>query len=1471
MRHRLIPAGALAALCLVFAGQAAAQCVSLTTPGSAATQNFDTLSNTAGSTTNNLTITGWFLTETGGGARDNEQYAVDTGGSNTGDTYSYGAAGNTERALGGLQSGTLIPVIGACYTNNTGATITSLNIAYTGEQWRLGTVGRADRIDFQYSTNATSLATGTWTDVDTLDFSSPVTAGTTGALDGNAAGNRTAISSTIASLSIANGATFWIRWTDANVTGADDGLAVDDFSLTPNGGGPVQPTLSINDVNVVEGNVGTTTATFTVSLSAPAGPSGVSFDIATADGTATVANNDYVARSLTGQTIPSGSTTYAFNVTINGDATPEPNESLFVNVTNITGATAGDAQGIGTINNDDVVITPIHDIQGPGGSSPIVGASVTTRGIVTGVRSNGFFIQTSDAEVDADPATSQGLAVFTSSAPPAAAVVGALVQVTGTVTEFVPPQDPLQPPVTQLTGPSVVQLSTGNPLPAPVVLTATFPDPAGAHDQLERVEGMRVSLASLTVTGATLGSINEPNATATSNGVFYGTATGIARPFREPGIQAPDPAPAGTIPPIPRWDANPELIRVDSDGLVGGPLIDVGTGAVVTGLVGPLDYAFRRYTILPDPGASLGVSGGPNAVAATAPTATEVTIASWNLERYFDNVDAPGISEPVLTTTAFNSRLAKASRAIRDFLRTPDIVGVQEVENLATLQTLATTINNDAVAASQPNPQYQAYLVEGNDVGGIDVGFLVKTAAVVGTTPRVGVAAVTQFGATTTITNPDTSTELLNDRPPLVLEAVVNAANGASFPVTVVVNHLRSLNDNASIAPGSNGWATVGDRVRNKRKLQAEFLANLVQNRQTANPNERIVVLGDMNAFEFNDGLVDSLGTILGLPSADNTTAVPGDGIDLVNPDLLNLSTAMPVASRYSFVFDGSAQFLDHVLVNDDVVSATATRRVEAARIGADFAETARNDATSAVRLSDHDPLVLYLDVAAFGDAAPSVTATTPANGATGVAVAGNLSVTFSEPVNVSGNWFTIACAVSGTRNVADTVVSGGPTTFSIDPNTDFAPGESCTWTLVAANISDQDAFDPPDNMAANVVVSYTTADAAPTVVATTPANGATNVGLATNLSVTFSEAVNVTGNWFTIACATSGTRNVADTVVTGGPTTFTINPNVDFAVGEACTWTLVAANIADQDTIDPPDTMAANVVVSYTTADTAPTVTSTTPANGATAVARDANLSVSFSEAVNVTGNWFTIACATSGTRNVADTVVTGGPTTFTINPNVDFAPAETCTLTVIASQVTDVDTIDPPDAMAANVVVGYTTAASAASLSATKRVAGAFVPNGTLTYTVRITNAGPSTQLDNPGAEMTDVLPPELDLLGATASSGTATVDTPSRTVTWNGSLAAGASVDVVISARINALGSPGTRIANQATLAFDADGNGSNEASAVSDDPNTGAVGDPTAGVVLRVEPVPVDARWALLLLFAGVLLLAASQQRRMTRTG
>jgi hypothetical protein len=122
------------------------------------------------------------------------------------------------------------------------------------------------------------------------------------------------------------------------------------------------PNLTINDVTVIEGNSGTTTATFTVSLSAPAPSTDITFDIATQNNTATTANSDYVAKTLTTQLIPAGQQSYAFTVTVNGDAAVENNETFFVNITNASGATITDGQGVGTIQNDDLPALTINDV-----------------------------------------------------------------------------------------------------------------------------------------------------------------------------------------------------------------------------------------------------------------------------------------------------------------------------------------------------------------------------------------------------------------------------------------------------------------------------------------------------------------------------------------------------------------------------------------------------------------------------------------------------------------------------------------------------------------------------------------------------------------------------------------------------------------------------------------------------------------------------------------------------------------------------------------------------------------------------------------------------------------------------------------------------------------------------------------------------------------------------------------------------
>ena len=337
----------------------------------------------------------------------------------------------------------------------------------------------------------------------------------------------------------------------------------------------------------------------------------------------------------------------------------------------------------------------------------------------------------------------------------------------------------------------------------------------------------------------------------------------------------------------------------------------------------------------------------------SVPAGNEVTVASVNLRRFFDTIDDPSVADVVLTPAAYDRRLAKASIAIRSHLRNPDIVGVQEVETVSVLIDLAARIVADG------GPQYQPFLVPGNDAAGLNVGFLYKTEAVTGGVARVSNTSGTQVGAGETWTDPATGAlALLNDRPPLVLEATVNRASTASFPIVVIVSDLQGLEGIDSFTP--IGSTTVGDRVRRKRQAQAEFLANYVQGRQTANPGEHLVVIGSFNAFEVNDGHVDVMNVIAGTPPPDDQTSVPGDGVDFVNPDLVNLVNTPTPAERYSDVFNGNARNRDHALVNAALVAATSARRIEHPRIAADYPETELGNAT-ALRFSDRDPLVAYL------------------------------------------------------------------------------------------------------------------------------------------------------------------------------------------------------------------------------------------------------------------------------------------------------------------------------------------------------------------------------------------------------------------------------------------------------------------------------------------------------------------------------
>lgn len=754
-----------------------------------------------------------------------------------------------------------------------------------------------------------------------------------------------------------NQALVQLRIMTTNAAGNDELVGIDDIRVeettpqttNPSGVGAASPST------VIVGGSTVLTTTVTPGMNPLSTGLAVTVDLSAIGGNATQQLFD----SGTNGDSSAGDNVFSFATTVSA-ATVPGDKSLPVTISDTQGRIGAAAIALSVVAVP--APTSISSIQGPGVASPHAGTTVTARGIVTALRSNGFYIQSLPADEDGFPETSEGVFVFLSSAP--TTTVGDEVFVTGTVVEFVPNADPHQRPLTEIGGsPSVLALSSGNPLPMPVTITTAQLTPGGGLDQLERFEGMRVTVPSLTVISPTDGNVDEPTATSSSTGLFYAVITGAARPFREPGIDVHDHPFPDTPPNVPIFDGNPERIRVDSDAqlvsvspFVTAPTIEVATGQTVTGIVGVLDYGFRTYTILPDPTSPTAISGAALGTAAPAPDAHTLTVASWNIERFYNTTNDAGDDE-VLTAAAFARRRQKASLAIRNALHLPDVLAVQEVENQSTLQALADTINADALAATGIDPHYTAYVEEGNDVGGIDVGFLVKQTTVT-------VLGVTQEGKDTTYVEPEGATATLNDRPPLVLQGTVQKPGTTPRTITVINNHLRSLNN-------ADDDTANGRRIRAKRRAQAEYLANLVQTRQVANPTERILVVGDFNVFEFNDGFVDGLGTIRGIPTPADEVLLGSS--DLVNPDLLLVDALAPAADRYSFTFDGNAQSLDHVLATANLAAEFAGIGVAHARIHADMPESLRNDGTRMERVSDHDATLVYLSMS--GVAPPVVEA----------------------------------------------------------------------------------------------------------------------------------------------------------------------------------------------------------------------------------------------------------------------------------------------------------------------------------------------------------------------------------------------------------------------------------------------------------------------------------------------------------------
>jgi len=609
--------------------------------------------------------------------------------------------------------------------------------------------------------------------------------------------------------------------------------------------------------------------------------------------------------------------------------------------------------------------------------SPYVGQQVQTDGVVTAVLSNGFFIQTTAD--DGNPLTPEGIEVFTSSHP--TVVVGNYVQVVGTVATF-PAATASHTPATEITAPTSISVLTASvPLPAPVTLDATMLTAAGGLYQLTPYEGMRVKIASMTAISGTNGSItsaNEASETATSTGYFYAVITGTARPFREPGIDIRDTPLTGAPANIAKFDDNPERILVDST-LAGGTSLEISTGTVLPNVTGVLDFTFSSDSFY-DPSRLIldatydrtQVSGGMTVQPLPAVGAKQFTVASFNVQRLYNTSSTDDLyyvpagvigyngSSPTGTVSngqtyqsaavdvnlaAYQRRLQKVALAICNVLNAPDIVTLEEVENQSVANDIAAQINTTCSVG------YTAYSTDNSvaytqDGTGISVGFLVKNSTV----DTLGLA---QVGANETFTS-NGSTLTLNDRPWLALNAGIKRGAGAKdYSVIVIVNHLRSLSGiNANTASGAN--------ARTKKELQAEEIAKFIQSLQAQ--KQHVISGGDFNAFEFSDGYTDTLATYTNtnVLSADKVV-VPGVA-GLVTPPLSDLTLTLDPKERWSYVEDGNAQVLDHMVVTPELVSGS---HLVYAHMNADFPVTAYNDATTAARTSDHDPVVGYFTVPA--------------------------------------------------------------------------------------------------------------------------------------------------------------------------------------------------------------------------------------------------------------------------------------------------------------------------------------------------------------------------------------------------------------------------------------------------------------------------------------------------------------------------
>ncbi|PZQ18765.1 MAG: hypothetical protein DI564_05635 [Rhodanobacter denitrificans] len=1097
----------------VAAAPAAAQ-VALTALDQAYTQSFDTLpASGSAAWINDSTVPGWFHARSGSGAT----IVADTGASNAGNFYSYGASGGSDRALGSVGSGNA--AVGSLFwgvrlQNATGTTITALDVAYTGEQWRNGgATGSAatQTIAFSYLIGAPTV-TGTLAEfqqpgvaVSALDFTGPVTTGSAAALNGNLAANRTERSFTITGISLPPGGEIMLRWSDPDHAGADHGLAIDDVSVIARGAA-TGPALSVGDVTLAEGDSGTTAFTFAIGLSGPAPAGGVHFDVATVDDTATapsdytalaltdvtipagsdtttvtvlvngdavpeddevfllrvsnlvgasVANDtgiglivnddagvmlrvndvsrnegdsgtqtfaftvsltepapaggvtfdiatadgsasapsDYVARSLTGQTIPAGSDSYAFAVTVNGDTTVEPDETFYVRVSNLVGAIAVVAEGVGTILNDDVPPAShrIHQLQGSGASTPIAaGVTVSVEGVVTAshqgsARLGGFFVQEEDADADADPATSEGIFVYCGSCPVAVAE-GQRVRVSGTVSEYFGMTQ-----LTATTAAAVVVSSAGNHLdevtPTPITLPiggdvdafhearegmlVTYVDPLAVSEYFQLHRFGQITLYQ----GERPRQFTEDNAPNAAGYAAYQAELTRRRVILDDDTNTENVS--LTMPDGQQFVFHPQAnggLGIGAQGMDffrGGDQVQNLTGVLhwsYAGVTGTDAWRIRPTAARP---ATFTVANPRPATAPAVPGA--IKAAGFNVLNYFSTIDttASSSSGPCGPSGTMDCRGAdSAAELARQRERTAlvvcgldaDVIGLVEIENHPTSAAVNDLLG--AVNARCGDSHPYAFADSGGALG----------------SDAIRVALIYRSGVLAPVGAPLADLNAIHNRPPTAQTfEVVDTANPAlGERFTVIANHFKSKG--CSGASGADADAGDGQSCFASRRTQqaSRLLSWIAGTVIPAAGDPDVLLLGDFNSYARETPM---------------STLAGGGYVDLI-ADRLG-----PTA--YSYLFDGQLGHLDYALANaslDEQVAGVAVWHINADEVPLfDYNDEIRDvgepdydekpngaaltpprtlfEPASPYRVSDHDPVIVGLFTAA-AEADLSVTIT---------------------------------------------------------------------------------------------------------------------------------------------------------------------------------------------------------------------------------------------------------------------------------------------------------------------------------------------------------------------------------------------------------------------------------------------------------------------------------------------------------------